>query len=140
MSLFAQFGTSKQKETDGIRLEFAPNEDGTIPTFIIARAGGANQNYAKTLTRKTHPWKHLIAIEQLPEAKANQILIDTYAESVILGWENVQDQSNQPIPYTREACIALLKALPQLFVDIQRTAENHAKFSDATTEQEIKNS
>jgi hypothetical protein len=140
MSIFTQFETDRDKEKTGIPLTFSPNDDGSVPTFMIARAGGVNQNYHKTLNRKAAPYRHLLDMDAMPAERSNEILMETYAESVILGWENVQDKDNKVIPYSQENCLSLLKSLPELFAQIQRWATNHAKFAAVVSENEIKNS
>ena len=39
MSLFDQFETDTAKEIEGVPVKYAPNKDGTVPTFFLSRMG-----------------------------------------------------------------------------------------------------
>lgn len=134
MSLYKQFATDKNLEKTGIELEY-PNEDGLPSTVIrIARAGGANERYSKVLEAKCKPYRRQIQTETITPEKMEQIMREVYAETVVLGWQNVDIPAteNGPAmpnaPFSHENCVRVFKDLPELFVDIQNQASKAALF------------
>ena len=75
MSLFEQFETDKTKEQDGVPVEYAPNTDGTIPVFYLARIGGANSKYSLLIKKLTKQYKRQIQLDSLPDEKLMEISI-----------------------------------------------------------------
>lgn len=102
--------------------------------FVINRAGGSNKKFAVVFNSKLEPHrrKHEQGILE-PEVK-EQILIETYAEAVVLGWEKVHDRNGKKLPFTIENCVKLLTDLPDLFTDLQLQANNFSIFKAAQEE------
>ena len=63
-----------------------------------------------------------------------RIMHKVFAQTVVLGWEHVQDESGKEIPFTVENCITLFETLPDLFLDIQDQAKRAALFRAANRE------
>lgn len=138
-NLFKQYGTNKDMEKAGIILDYGLNSKGK-PIFIkIARAGGANQQFAKCLDRKTKPYRRQIQSETLDEEIGARIQREVYAESVILSWSGVEDADGNEIPFNRENCEKLLTDLPDLFTDIREAAGKIVLFRNELKEEEAKN-
>lgn len=76
------FATDKTKETDGVKVTY-----GDL-VFYIARAGGANKQFATVLEEKTRPYRRMIVNEVLPEETASQLLKETYAETIVKGLQD----------------------------------------------------
>jgi hypothetical protein len=145
MSLYKQFSTDKAMETSGIELEY-PNEDGAPSTIIrIARAGGANERYGKVLAHKCKPFRRQIQTETISPEKMDQIMMETYAETVMLGWENLDfektenGEAEKNVEFTHGNCIRLFKDLPELWADIQSQATKVALFRKEDLEADGKN-
>lgn len=139
MSIFKQFKMDESKEQNGAEVKYGANEDGTVPTFHILRSVGSNQRYAKTLAREVKPYKRLIALEALDAATSEKIMLNVFVDSVLVGWENVQNQKNELIPFTRENSMSLMKQLPDLYADLQAQANNAALFRAESLEGDAKN-
>lgn len=138
MSLYTQFETNIQKEQDGVPVTFDANEDGTIPTFIVARTGGANQEWAKVLEEETAPYRRLMDLGKLPKDLNDKILIRTFCRASLRPWSNVQNRQNQLIEYSLNNAIQLMTELPNLFSVLQVKANNIASYQDGL-ETETKN-
>lgn len=134
MSLYKNFKTDKSIETTGIELQY---DDGVY--IKIARAGGANKRFQKTLERKARPYRRAIQTETFSPELAEEMLVEVYAESVILGWRGVKDEAGKKMEFSKENCIKLLTDLPDLFKDIQDQANKAALFRAVLQEDSSKN-
>lgn len=134
MSLYKQFKMSPRHETEGVTLDF-----GDGGKWKIARAGGSNKTYLKAIEKLSRKYGRQIELGCLPESKASALMISIYAESVVLGFEGVTDESGQPLPYSKENVIKVLTDLPDFFMAIKREATNLALFREEIDTEDAKN-
>lgn len=162
MSLFSQFKTSPDLEVKGILFDYGVNArvrakllaEGATPqqateraavTFRVARAGGANTKFQRVLERKLKPYRRQIQAETMENELAERLLREAYAETVIIGWENVDGEdgvvgrSGESLPYTVQHCFELMTALPDLFKDLQAQAGSMALYRAEVLEADAKN-
>lgn len=139
MSLYKQFKTDNDLEKTGILLEYGTNSAGEPITIRVARAGGGNNQYSKKMELKVKPYRRQIQNETMERALIDRILKEVYAETVVLGWENVEDESGKPMAFTTENCIKLFNDLPDLFQDLQEQSQRAALFRADVLEVEAKN-
>ncbi len=134
MSLYKQFKTDKKCEKDGVELDFGDF------SVNIARAGGANKAYLRA-SEKVHR-KHRRALQAgtIGNDQANRIMMELYASTVVLSWENVKDENGEPLVCTRENIIKVFTDLPDFFRNVQDAAIDIALFRDAIEEADEKNS
>ncbi|MEE8518136.1 MAG: hypothetical protein V3S98_03310, partial [Dehalococcoidia bacterium] len=79
--MYKAFKTDDLLETKGVEIDYGTHR------VTIARAGGANKKYARVLEQKTKPYRRAIATETMDDARAMELLQETYAEAIILNWE-----------------------------------------------------
>lgn len=139
MSLYSQYETDKDKEVNGVWIESAPNDDGTIPKFRIARMGNLNKRYSKVSEHKTKPYKRQIELEIWPEEKAEEVFKEVFAETVLLEWENVQDRNGKILAYNKENVIQVMTDLPELYGELRTKARAAAMFKIEELEADAKN-
>lgn len=139
MSIFTQFGTTKDIEVSGIWVEFNPNDDGSIPGFLIARAGGSNTLYERTLSRKTKPFQVAIRNGTLGLDQAKKINIDVFIEAVLRDWRNVYNRYGSPIPFSAHNARELFNELPDLYSALLDMATNVSTFQHEDKEDTVKN-
>lgn len=139
MSLYKQFATSNELETKGILVEYGQNDDGSVIAIRIARAGGTNHRYNTVLERAVKPYRRQIQNETIDRDTMQRLMREVYADSVVIGWENVQDKDGKNLPFTRENVIKLFEDLPELFEDVQEQAQRAALYRDEILEQAAKN-
>lgn len=139
MSLYKQFKTDNNLEKEGILLEYGTNSQGNPICIRVARAGGGNVAYAKRMEARVKPYRRQIQNETMETALVERILKEVYAETVVLGWENVEDENGNPLPFTTENCIKLFDDLPDLFKDIQEQSQRAALFREELREADAKN-
>ena len=139
MSLYKQFKTDKNVEKEGIVLNYGKNSKGEDIEIRIARAGGANVQYAKLLEAKTKPYRRQIQNETLDNEVAEKITKEVYAKAVVMGWTGVEDENGKPLEFSSENCIKLFDDLPDLWMDIQQQSTKAALFRADILEQDAKN-
>lgn len=139
MSLYKQFKTDKNVEKEGIVLNYGKNSKGEDIEIRIARAGGANVQYAKLLEVKTKPYRRQIQNETLDNEVAEKITKEVYAKAVVMGWTGVEDENGKPLEFSSENCIKLFDDLPDLWMDIQQQSTKAALFRADILEQDAKN-
>ena len=139
MSLYSQFKTDKTIEKDGIVLEYGMNSKKKIIGIRIARAGGANVQYSKLLEAKIKPYRRQIQNETLDNDIADKITKEVYAQTVVLGWENVEDENGEELEFSVANCIKLFTDLPELWFDIQQQATRASLFRAEILENDSKN-
>ncbi len=128
MSLYKNFKTDGNVEKLGVVLEYGNNSKGKPMSIRIARAGGNNTKFSKTVEFKTRPYRRQLQNETLEQEVSDRILREVYAEAVILGWDNVEDEAGKEMAFTKENVIKLLTDLPELFKDIQEQSQKTALF------------
>lgn len=132
MSIYKLFATDPGLEKDGFALEYGD------ATFIIARAGGANKKFQSCIERKMRPYRSAINSGTMDEKTAQKLLAEAYAEAIILAWEGVTDQDDEPLEFTKENVIKVLIDLPDLFIDIQEQSTKVANFTIAEASEDAK--
>lgn len=139
MSLYSQFKTDNALEQQGIILEYGENADGKPISIRIARAGGSNVQYTRLIEARVKPYRRQIQNETIERAMVEKILREVYAESIVLGWENVTDENGKALPFTVANCMKLFEDLPDLFQDIQDQSQRAALFRQDILEKDSKN-
>lgn len=130
MGLYNIFSTSKEYEKEGIVLDIGPSK------WRVRRAGGSNAEFKKLLAKRVSPHKALLKQNLMPETQGNEILAGVFADTVIIGWENVTDEDDKPLEFNRDNVIKVLTELPDLFLAIQEACEDHSNFQKEIIEQE----
>ena len=130
MSLYNTFGTNKDLERDGITLDYGLNSKDQPIEIRIARAGGANVKFAKILQQKMEPHKRAIANDRFDQKIAEKLLMETYAQGVVLGWSGVEDREGNELAFNFENVMKVFSDLPDLFLDIQQQSQKAALFRE----------
>lgn len=128
MSLYKQFKADGNLERDGILLQYGENSAGQPICIRIARAGGANTEFTKAMEAATKPYRRQIQTETMPLVQVQKLMHKVYAQSVVIGWENVEDEEGKPMQFSVDNCIKLFQDLPDLFLDLQEQAQRAVLF------------
>jgi hypothetical protein len=136
------FETDTAVEREGVWLEYAPGVE-----IRIARAGGSNQHFTKTLQRLSKPHRRAIQAKVIDDDILQEIGIKAYAEAIVLDWRGItrdiithnDDDGDELLDFTRENVVAVLKAQPNLFLDIQKAADDIALYRSEINEADSKN-
>ncbi len=139
MSFYKQFETDRVVEKTGIVLDYGVNSKKQPFQIRIARAGGANERYSKLLELRTKPYRRQIQNETLDNAVAEKITKEVYAQTVVLGWNGVEDRDGNDMPFTQENCVKLFTDLPDLWSDVQSQSTRASLFRAEILEADAKN-
>ena len=144
MNLYQQFKTSGNLEREGILLEYGNNSQGVPICSRIARAGGSNERFNKRLEAIVKPYRRQIQTETIATEQVTKLMRRVYAETVVLGWENVELMDKNPDgspagtysprEFSVDACLELFEDLPDLYSDIVEQAQRAALFRDVIRE------
>lgn len=137
--LYSQFKTDENTEKKGIILEYGLNSKDEPIQIRIARAGGGNTAFNKLMEAKVKPFRRQIQNETIDNKQVEQIMREVYADTIVLGWDGVEDENNDPLEFTRENAIKLFTDLPDLFRDIQEQSQRSALFRSTILETDRKN-
>ncbi len=159
--IFEAYETDRTAERQGVkvRAELLPDA-----VFIIARAGGANDHFAKEGEKRFRPYRQAIEKGKMESAEAIKLATELFVDTQLKGWEGInvkkrdaegkvvmedvpQDDGSlkqepvfEPLPFTRENALKLFKQLPELSNELQRKAQQMATFQKANIENDAKNS
>lgn len=139
MSLYKQNRTSDSKETVGVPLQFGQNSKGEPIVFTVAREGGRNVQYQKIAEQIFKPYRRQIQHQTIDPIVLDNLLAQVYAKAVVKGWEGVEDENDEPMPFSEENCLKLLVDLPVVFDAIKETARDFNQYLLESLEVEAKN-
>jgi len=131
MSMYEQFKTNPDVEKEGVWLDYGDFR------VRIGRAGGANKDFQKVAERLARPYRRAIATNSIPREKAEELLMATYAEAVVKGWEikdgdgwtpGIEGPDGDILDVNVENILATFQALPTLYEDVQTQAQSWALF------------
>lgn len=150
MSLRKQYQTNIAAEIDGfeLKLEEAPNDDGTIPTFILSRMGSSNRAYARALEVATRPYRRQIELNTMPNEKADELFKDVFITNVLKGWKNIllsdvtgKDSDKGFAEFNKQNALSMFNqpGMRDLYERLQEEAKTASNFRAVSTEEEAKN-
>lgn len=147
MGMFKQFRTDTNLEKQGIWLDYGDFR------VRVARAGGANTMFNKSIEHKTKPYRRAIQAETFDRDRIQTLVREAFVDTIVLAWEVNKGTSDDPkwepgiegeeegtvLPYTKENVLNTFKALPDLFTDVQEQAAKSALFRQELREEDVKN-
>lgn len=139
MSLYKKNKTDESKERSGVTLDFGINSRGEPITFLVAREGGRNAQYLKVAEVVFKPYRRQIQHNLLDPEVLDGLLAQVYAKAVVKGWSGVEDENDQPLSFTEENVLKVLKDLPVVFDAIKEVARDYSNFRQDCLEEEAKN-
>lgn len=146
MSLSRQFKTNRSMETEGVRITFGHNEDGTEIAIVVARAGGANTRFQSVADVVLKPYRRQIANETVDTKVLKERMMEIYAKTVVKSWENVMlsdvtgdEKDTGKAPFTVDNCLKLFIRLPDFYADVQQFADQMTAFRAEELEADAKN-
>jgi hypothetical protein len=129
------YATNEDKETDGVWQDLGDGIE-----MLIARIG--NPKYQKLFQRLSKPHRKAIRRGSLKEDVAEKLMIECMAETVLLGWKNVE-MDGKPLPYSKENAIKILtefKDLKDYINDFANEMEAYMQEDAEEAEENLKNS
>ncbi len=134
MSLYKQFKTDAGLERLGVVLQYGQNSKGLPIGIRIARAGGTNEQYAKRMEAAVKPYRRQLQNDTMDRKVLLGIVREVFCETVILGWENVEDKDGNALAFNKANAIKLFTDLPDLFDDVKEQSERSVLFREEVRE------
>lgn len=128
-ALHKQFANNKSLESEkGVPINY---EEFSV---TILRAGGTNTNFGRVAAEKLKT----CGGGRVSDEAALRMLAETFAETVIVGWD-LKDKDDKAVPFTQEAVVDALIKYPDFFDDIQKKAMDLDLFKASREEVIAKN-
>ncbi len=116
-------------------------------TFLIAYSGPSNLRNRKANERIFAEHIDAIKHDALSDEKADQLLLDAFVESILIGWVNVKEKdfeagpvdSETLVPYSKESAKKLMLELPELYAELRKHAGEAKHFRKGDPEAVAKN-
>lgn len=137
MSIHDEFATDQKKEIEGAKISLSPNKDGTIPAFFVAATVRTNSKYQKALEAATKPYRGNISA--MGNEGAEKLYRKVFIDTILKGWEHVQDEKGNEISFSKESAEALFIKYPRLYDKLQSEAGDIENFKEAQQEIESGN-
>lgn len=132
MSLYDRFAVSTDRVKNGVRFEF----EGC--GFTCAHAGQLNPRWMKTAEVVYKPYRHQTRTNTLSDEKTDELELEVFCTAVLIHWDGVTDRDGQPLPYSKENAIQLMKELPYLRQLLSEFARNVENYRDGAVEIDVK--
>ena len=149
-SMYKQFSTDPKLEKDGVWLDY------DLFRIKVARAGGANVAFSKTLEKYSKPHRRAMDTGTLSEAVARNMMYKVYAETIVLDWTTKDpepDKNGEPVyrrgiegpdgelmEFNKENVIKTFTALHDLYADVHTQATATSSYQADDLEADVKNS
>lgn len=147
MSLRKTFKTDRDAEVQGVWIEVGINDHNQEPIKIhLSRMSAANKRYTKELNRVTKPHQSAIQNDALDNDLAKKMLQEVFADTVLLGWENLPkseltgvETDTELLEFNRDNALALFRELPDMYDDWEARANKAAAFREVEQKESAKN-
>lgn len=143
-NMFKSLATDSDLEKNGKWVEpFGPKEEG-FPAFLIARMGGANNKYQRSIQQRLRKYQRMVNAQKDNPSDGTIKLVEeqmkeAFVEGVLLGWENVFDANDVALPFTKENALKVVTKLPQVYETLLGLAQDYSTFREEDIEAAAKN-
>jgi hypothetical protein len=126
-----KYGVNREAERAGAVVQFDEWE------FIVRSSLEINREYeyAKAVAADKRR-AELNAGGVRAHAVIPDILIEAFAECVIVGWRNVTNGHGEPLEFNRQNCIELMQDCPQIWARIKEAALDESRFRLVTARED----
>lgn len=131
VSIFDVYETAEDAEVTGVWTDVGPSR------FLLARAGGANVDFAKTTTKRLAPFQ--AALESMSKKQTDELAIGIFVDTILKDWENVTERDGTVIEFNRDNARRVLLQLPNLFSALMVEANKLANYTKRNVETAAKN-
>lgn len=115
MKIAAKYATDETLETEGVWVEI-----GERARILVARAG--NPKHEKLVRELRKPHERRFRDGKLPDDLATKLAVEAIARTILLGWEGLEDENGEPMPYSVEKARELLTELKDFRTEVAEIA------------------
>lgn len=125
-NLYKKYETDEKKETEGVEIEI----DGC--TFICRRAGGGNRRYRAAIGLSALDPAVADRINSKDQVESitaeDEITMAAFADAVVVDWKDVLDRNDEPLPFSKQAFLDLMKSCPDVWLQLRMRARDMDNF------------
>jgi hypothetical protein len=105
--------------------------------FVVRSTSAANRGYRYALALAAQPRRDELGQGGIKAFEAHEdILIEAFADCVIVGWRGVTNGHDQPLEFTREACVQLMRDCPAIWDQIREAALDTDRFKPTPAQED----
>ena len=98
-------------------------------TFVVRSATASNRGYRYALALAAGKRRDQLNGDQSRAFDVHEsILIEAFADAVVLGWTGVDGPDGQPLEFNRANCIALMEECPAIWDKVREAALDAERF------------
>jgi hypothetical protein len=141
--MYDTFETDAEMESKGVIVDYGDFR------VRLAHAGQGNTRYVKYAEKMMKPVRRAMEAGSLGNERSLAIMLDIYAKTIILDWQvrdgvdkwktGIESKDGSILPFNEDNVLSTLKALPNLFLDLQQQATSISNFRRAELEAEAGN-
>ena len=120
----AKYGVDRAKESQGTEVVIDDM------AFVVRSAGSANRGYRYALALAAN--RHRDGLKGDPTKAFDvheDVLIEAFADAVIIGWRGVDGEDGQPLEFNRENCIRIMQTCPTIWDRVREVALDDSRFN-----------
>jgi hypothetical protein len=140
MKNLAKWKMDPVKEQNGVEVLWDFDDSEQPIGFTIARMGGSNKLFDRVKEEKLKPHRRALELgTPLPQDVVHNILLETFAETILKGWRGVKGEDDNDYPFNKENAVALLNEFPDIFEMLWQMSNNMEIFRQKKIAEEAKN-
>lgn len=137
--LYSKFKTNPKLEKDGVPIVYGENSKKQPITFVLARAGGANEEYERRMRAELKPYRRQLQTETMDDRLLKKIMKKVFVQTCIRDALNLEDENETALAFTEDNVIKVLDDLPDIYEDLVDTASKAAIYRETVLEEDAKN-
>lgn len=94
-----------------------------IVGFTVTYCDPRSAEYLRVKSKYSKPYRKLIDVDMLPPAKDREIVVNTFVECCLVGWDGITSEGAD-VPYSVEAARDLLTQSPTTFYSLTTEAQD----------------
>lgn len=137
--LYNKYKVDDELVNSGKWFALEKNADDSIVKVKLARYGGNNKAFQREVRSFNEEHRKEIELGLLSEKKRKEGDLHIFCTTILLDWENVQDEFATPTDYSVDAAKKLMNDLPDLYNALVNMSLRMENFKQALLEADAKN-
>lgn len=106
-----------------------------IVGFTVTYCDPRSAEYLRVKAKYSKPYRKLIDVDRLPPDKDREIVVNTFVECCLTGWDGITSEGKE-VPYSVEAARDLLIQSPTTFYSLTTEAQDLDTFKPSAGDTE----
>ena len=138
--LSERFATSKKLSSEGVWIDIDLNDGGKPLRFLLARMGRSNKRWSSQASKVYRHHKRKIDAGLMSDDEATERALKIFCNTVLLDWQNIEDENDIPIPYSPEQGVKILTAFDGLYDYLLEESQDILNYKETATSVLVGNS